>query len=66
MNPNARGSGTQEPTLFHKVKNQKSILTLVVSDSKIYAGTQDGEVKVLYRCSSHGLHDLPRAPRFGH
>ena len=34
------------PALFHKVKNQKSILVLVVSDSKIYAGTQGGEILV--------------------
>ena len=34
------------PKLYHKVKNQKSILTLVVSDSKIYAGTQGGEILV--------------------
>ena len=47
-----RESGAQGPTLSHKVKNQKSILALVVSDSKIYAGTQDGEIKVCY-CSSN-------------
>lgn len=34
------------PTLFHKVKNQKSILALAVSDSKLYAGTQGGEILV--------------------
>ncbi len=34
------------PTLFHKVKNQKSILTLLVSDSKIFAGTQCGDLLV--------------------
>ncbi|KAL9107634.1 MAG: hypothetical protein Q9187_008402, partial [Circinaria calcarea] len=32
------------PVLFHKVKNQKSILALIVSDSEIYAGTQGGEI----------------------
>lgn len=37
-----------EPTLFHKVKNQKSILALAVSDSKLYAGTQGGELLVRY------------------
>ncbi len=47
--PTNRASGAQEPTLFHKVKNKKSILALVVSDSYIYAGTQDGELKVRYR-----------------
>lgn len=35
-----------EPTLFHKVKNQKSILALAVSESKLYAGTQGGELLV--------------------
>ena len=37
---------TSSPTLFHKVKNHKSILALVVSDSRIYAGTQGGELLV--------------------
>ena len=35
-----------EPLLFHKVKNQKSILAIVISDSKIFAGTQGGEILV--------------------
>ena len=48
------GPGAHEPTLFHKVKNQKSILTLVVSESKIYAGTQDGELKVWHLYSYRG------------
>lgn len=39
---------TPEPTLFHKVKNQKSILALAVSDSKLYAGTEGGELLVRY------------------
>lgn len=39
---------TPEPTLFHKVKNQKSILALAVSDSKLYAGTQGGELLVRF------------------
>ena len=34
------------PTLFHKIQNQPSILTLLVSDSKLYAGTQNGELLV--------------------
>ena len=55
---NACGSSILEPTLFHKVKNQKSILALVVSDSKIYAGTQDGEVKVLYLTFKSGVAQL--------
>ena len=44
--PTNRGTGPHDPILFHKVENEKSILALVVSDSYIYAGTQDGEVKV--------------------
>lgn len=40
------GNSGPEPTLFHKVKNQKSILSLVVSDSRLYAGTQGGELSV--------------------
>ena len=35
-----------EPALFHKVKSQKSILALAVSESKLYAGTQGGELLV--------------------
>ena len=34
------------PVLFHKVKNQRSILSLCVSDGKIFAGTQGGEILV--------------------
>ena len=34
------------PILFHKVKNQRSILSLCVSDGKIFAGTQGGEILV--------------------
>lgn len=39
-------ANTLEPTLFHQVKNQKSILALAVSDSKLYAGTQGGDLLV--------------------
>jgi len=35
-----------KPLLFHKVKNRKSILAIVISDSKIFAGTQGGEILV--------------------
>lgn len=45
QNGNAANNGP-EPTLFHKVKNQKSILALAVSDSRLYAGTQGGELLV--------------------
>ena len=36
------------PTLFHKIQNQPSILALLVSDSKLYAGTQNGDVLVCH------------------
>ena len=42
-------SNATNPTLFHKIKNQQSILALLVSDSKLYAGTQNGDLLV---CSS--------------
>ena len=35
-----------QPALFHKIKNQRSILAVAVSDSHIYAGTQGGELLV--------------------
>ena len=34
------------PTLFHKIQNQRSILALLISDSKLYAGTQNGDLLV--------------------
>lgn len=34
------------PHLFHKIKNQRSILALLVSDSKLYTGTQSGDIFV--------------------
>ena len=34
------------PTLFHKIQNQPSILALLVSDDKLYAGTQNGDLLV--------------------
>lgn len=39
-----------KPKLFHKIQNQKSILALAVSNSRIYAGTQDGEILVSKIC----------------
>ena len=36
------------PLLFHKIQNQTSILALLISDSKIYAGTQSGDLLVCY------------------
>ncbi len=48
-------TNTPEPTLFHKVKNQKSILALAISDSKLYAGTQGGELLVRYMIGPVGI-----------
>lgn len=39
-------SNDTQPSLFHKIKNQKSILALALSDSRIYAGTQGGDLLV--------------------
>ncbi|KAL9126819.1 MAG: hypothetical protein Q9217_004193 [Psora testacea] len=33
-----------KPVLFHTIKGQASILSLLISDSKIIAGTQDGDL----------------------
>ena len=38
------------PVLFHKVKDTRSILTLIVSGSRIFAGTQGGEIIVSISC----------------
>lgn len=44
------------PTLFHKIQNQPSILALLVSDSKLYAGTQNGDLLVCYSVKlGHGV-----------
>lgn len=44
------------PILFHKIQNQPSILALLVSDSKLYAGTQNGDLLVCYSVEpSHSL-----------
>lgn len=34
------------PALFHKVKNERSILALLISKGKLYAGTQGGDLLV--------------------
>ncbi|KAI4242529.1 MAG: hypothetical protein L6R42_010979, partial [Xanthoria sp. 1 TBL-2021] len=34
----------QPPALFHKVKNERSILALAVSEARLFAGTQSGEI----------------------
>ena len=70
--PGQKDSNLQErisngPILFHKVKNQRSILSLIVSDGKIFAGTQGGEILV------HIHRDFPKSTpivnvnfRYGH
>ncbi|KAL8995436.1 MAG: hypothetical protein Q9188_006815 [Gyalolechia gomerana] len=44
--PTPNGCDRSSPTLFHKVKNDKSILALAVYDSRLFAGTQAGEILV--------------------
>lgn len=44
--PSNNASTGMQPALFHKIKNQKSILAVAVSHSHIYAGTQGGELLV--------------------
>ncbi|KAL8803943.1 MAG: hypothetical protein Q9200_006020 [Gallowayella weberi] len=39
-------SARDPPTLFHKVKNERSILALAVSGARLFAGTQSGEILV--------------------
>lgn len=36
----------QNPALFHKLKDERSILALLISNGKIYAGTQSGDLLV--------------------
>lgn len=50
---------TTNPTLFHKIQNQRSILALLVSDSKLYAGTQNGDLLVC--CSMNPGHSVKAA-----
>ena len=35
-----------QPALFHRIKGEVSILSLLISASKIYAGTQDGQLLI--------------------
>ncbi|KAI9796353.1 MAG: hypothetical protein M1833_006358 [Piccolia ochrophora] len=39
-------SDAASPTLSHRIKHDKSILALALSDHRIYAGTQEGEILV--------------------
>lgn len=50
-----RPVNASSPALLHTVKNQRSILALVVSNSNIYAGTQGGELLV----SHSRVHKFP-------
>ena len=55
------------PVLLHTVKNQRSILALAVSASRIYAGTQGGELlvsccwehRILCSLSTDSFNDRP-------
>lgn len=37
---------SNDPSLFHRIQSQKSILALQVSDGRIYAGTQGGDLVI--------------------
>lgn len=41
-----RSHSAAAPSLFHKVKDTRSILSLLVSESQIFGGTQGGEILV--------------------
>lgn len=50
------GTVQRQPTLFHKVKNDRSILALAISNSRLFAGTQAGEILVnVPRPESHSI-----------
>lgn len=53
------------PALFHRVRNERSILALVVSDQKIYAGTQGGEILVNSLLKSEKQERALTLDRFG-
>jgi len=36
----------RSPALFHKIKDQRSVLALVIHDAKIFAGTQGGVITI--------------------
>ncbi|KAI3324194.1 WD domain-containing protein [Xylariaceae sp. AK1471] len=46
------------PQLFHTLKHDSSVLTLVVSDDSIYAGTQNGEIVVWSLGSFQPVHRI--------
>lgn len=47
-----------KPDLFHKIKDQKSILSLTVCDRHVYAGTQGGDLLVWSLSTFELLHEL--------
>ena len=53
---------TDKPFLFHKIQNQTSILALLISDSKIYAGTQSGDLLVRYLCAPTSVSNILTDP----
>jgi hypothetical protein len=46
------------PALFHRVKDQRSILSLVSSNDQLFAGTQGGEIIVRLSNSQRVLTDI--------
>ena len=46
------------PHLFHRIKGQKSILALLVSDARIHAGTQGGDLLVWSLTTFELLHSI--------
>ena len=53
--PPATRLNVATPTLFHKIQNLYSILALVISESKLYAGTQNGDLLVYFSIPSEQL-----------
>ena len=47
-----------DPHLFHRIKGQKSVLALLVSDAKIYVGTQGGDLLVWSLNTLELLHSI--------
>lgn len=51
-----------QPALFHNIESQVSILTLLISSGKIYAGTQKGDI-VIWSLETYELLSTLRAHR---
>ncbi|KAH7028166.1 WD repeat domain-containing protein [Microdochium trichocladiopsis] len=58
--PSATIQSTQHPIpeLHHSLKHDSSVLALTVSDDRIYAGTQDGEIVVWSLSTYRQLHSI--------